>query len=105
VLDTADVMAEIVARRRPLSETLRGVGLTNLFYEATTRTRVSFEVAAKHLSADVVNVSVTGSSIEKGESLLDTMRTLESLGTPRARDPAPDLRRPVSGRAEFEARW
>jgi len=81
VLDTADVMAEILARRRPRSEVLRGIGVTNLFYEASTRTRVSFEVAAKHLSADVVNVSVTGSSIEKGESLLDTIRTLESLGT------------------------
>jgi aspartate carbamoyltransferase catalytic subunit len=81
VLDSADVMAEIVARRRPRSDVLRGVGVTNLFYEASTRTRVSFEVAAKHLSADVVNVGVTGSSIEKGESLLDTMRTLESLGT------------------------
>jgi len=80
VLDTADVMAEMVARKRPRSDALRGVGVTNLFYEASTRTRVSFEVAAKHLSADVVNVSVTGSSIEKGESLLDTMRTLESLG-------------------------
>src|SRR5438093_6346167 len=80
VLDTADVMAQIVARRRPRSDALRGVGVTNLFYEASTRTRVSFEVAAKHLSADVVNVSVSGSSIEKGESLLDTMRTLESLG-------------------------
>jgi len=80
VLDTAAVMAEIVARQRPRSEALRGVGVTNLFYEASTRTRVSFEVAAKHLSADVVNVSVSGSSIEKGESLLDTVRTLESLG-------------------------
>src|SRR5437773_2893220 len=60
VLDTADVMAEIVARKRPRSDALRGVGLTNLFYEASTRTRVSFEVAAKHLSADVVNVAVTG---------------------------------------------
>jgi aspartate carbamoyltransferase catalytic subunit len=80
VLDTAEAMAEIVARRRPRSESLRGVGVTNLFYEASTRTRVSFEVAAKHLSADVVNVTVSGSSIEKGESLLDTMRTLESLG-------------------------
>jgi aspartate carbamoyltransferase catalytic subunit len=80
VLDTADVMAQIAARRRPRSEALRGIGLTNLFYEASTRTRVSFEVAAKHLSADVVNVSVSGSSIEKGESLLDTVRTLESLG-------------------------
>jgi aspartate carbamoyltransferase catalytic subunit len=80
VLDTADVMAEIVAKRRPRSDALRGVGVTNLFYEASTRTRVSFEVAARHLSADVVNVSIGGSSIEKGESLLDTMRTLESLG-------------------------
>ena len=80
VLDAADVMAEIVAKRRPRSDALRGVGVTNLFYEASTRTRVSFEVAARHLSADVVNVSVGGSSIEKGESLLDTMRTLESLG-------------------------
>ena len=80
VLDTADAMAEIVAKRRPRSDALRGIGLTNLFYEASTRTRVSFEVAARHLSADVVNVSVTGSSIEKGESLLDTVRTLESLG-------------------------
>jgi aspartate carbamoyltransferase catalytic subunit len=81
VLDTARVMAEIVARRQPRSDALRGVGVTNLFYEASTRTRVSFEVAAKHLSADLVNVSVSGSSIEKGESLLDTMRTLEALGT------------------------
>jgi aspartate carbamoyltransferase catalytic subunit len=80
VLDTADVMGEIVAKRRPRSDALRGVGVTNLFYEASTRTRVSFEVAARHLSADVVNVSAGGSSIEKGESLLDTMRTLESLG-------------------------
>src|SRR5262245_56320366 len=80
ILDTSRSMAEIVARRRPRSDALRGIGVTNLFYEASTRTRVSFEVAARHLSADVVNVAVTGSSIEKGESLLDTMRTLESLG-------------------------
>jgi len=80
VLEVAGEMGEIVARRRPRSEALKGVGVTNLFYEASTRTRVSFEVAAKHLSADVVNVSVGGSSIEKGESLLDTMRTLEALG-------------------------
>lgn len=80
VLDTAEQMAEIVGRRRPRSEELRGIGVTNLFYEASTRTRVSFEVAAKHLSADVVNVTAGGSSVEKGESLLDTMRTLEALG-------------------------
>jgi aspartate carbamoyltransferase catalytic subunit len=80
VMDLADEMREIFERRRPRSEALKGVGVTNLFYEASTRTRVSFEVAAKHLSADVVNVSAGGSSIEKGESLLDTMRTLEALG-------------------------
>ena len=80
VMDLADGMREIFERRRPRSDALKGVGVTNLFYEASTRTRVSFEVAAKHLSADVVNVSAGGSSIEKGESLLDTMRTLEALG-------------------------
>jgi aspartate carbamoyltransferase catalytic subunit len=80
VMDLADEMREIFEARRPRSDALKGVGVTNLFYEASTRTRVSFEVAAKHLSADVVNVSAGGSSIEKGESLLDTMRTLEALG-------------------------
>jgi aspartate carbamoyltransferase catalytic subunit len=80
IMDLAAEMAEIVERRRPRSDALKGVGVTNLFYEASTRTRVSFEVAARHLSADVVNVSAGGSSIEKGESLLDTMRTLEALG-------------------------
>jgi aspartate carbamoyltransferase catalytic subunit len=54
--------------------------VTNLFYEASTRTRVSFEVAARRLGAEVVNVSASGSSVEKGESLLDTMRTLEATG-------------------------
>ena len=80
VMDTARHMGEIVAGTQPRSTALRGVGVTNLFYEASTRTRVSFEVAAKQLSADVVNVASGGSSIEKGESLLDTMRTLEALG-------------------------
>jgi aspartate carbamoyltransferase catalytic subunit len=80
VMALAAEMREIVERRRPRSHALKGVGATNLFYEASTRTRVSFEVAAKHLSADVVNVTAGGSSVEKGESLLDTMRTLEALG-------------------------
>lgn len=80
VLDTARHMEGVVQGERPRSTALRGVGMTNLFYEASTRTRVSFETAATHLSADVVNVAVSGSSIEKGESLLDTMRTLEALG-------------------------
>jgi aspartate carbamoyltransferase catalytic subunit len=80
VLDTARHMAGVVAGERPRATVLRGIGVTNLFYESSTRTRVSFEVAAKHLSADVVNVAVSGSSIEKGESLLDTVRTLQALG-------------------------
>jgi aspartate carbamoyltransferase catalytic subunit len=80
VMDTARHMAGSVAGERPRSTALRGIGVTNLFYESSTRTRVSFEVAAKHLSADVVNVAASGSSIEKGESLLDSMRTLEALG-------------------------
>jgi aspartate carbamoyltransferase catalytic subunit len=59
---------------------LRGHTVVNLFYENSTRTRVSFEMAAKHLGADVVNVSASGSSVAKGESLVDTVRTLQALG-------------------------
>jgi aspartate carbamoyltransferase catalytic subunit len=59
---------------------LRGVNVTNLFYEASTRTRVSFEIAATRLGASVVNVTAAASSVTKGESLLDTMRTLEATG-------------------------
>ena len=99
VMDLADEMREIFERRRPRSDALKGLNVTNLFYEASTRTRVSFEVAAKHLSADVVNVSAGGSSIEKGESLLDTMRTLEALG---ARVLV--IRHPVSGAPYLVAR-
>jgi aspartate carbamoyltransferase catalytic subunit len=80
VMATADAMAEVVARRRPAEPVLRGIGVTILMYEASTRTRVSFEVAAKKLGADVVNVAAAGSSVTKGESLLDTMRTLEAAG-------------------------
>jgi aspartate carbamoyltransferase catalytic subunit len=80
VMTTADAMAEVVGRRRPAEPVLRGIGVTILMYEASTRTRVSFEVAAKQLGADVVNVAAAGSSVTKGESLLDTMRTLEAAG-------------------------
>ena len=80
VMRTADDMAEVLAGRAAPDPALRGVGVTILFYEASTRTRVSFEVAAKHLGASVVNVSAAGSSVTKGESLLDTMRTLEAGG-------------------------
>ena len=80
VMRTADAMAEVIAGRVPAPASLRGVNVTNLFYEASTRTRVSFEVAARRLGAEVVNVSASGSSVEKGESLLDTIRTLEATG-------------------------
>jgi aspartate carbamoyltransferase catalytic subunit len=80
VLSTADAMSEDVAKRRRAEPVLEGVNVTILMYEASTRTRVSFEVAAKRLGATVVNVSSAGSSVTKGESLLDTMRTLEATG-------------------------
>ncbi|HEY2916071.1 MAG TPA: aspartate carbamoyltransferase catalytic subunit [Candidatus Limnocylindrales bacterium] len=71
------------ATRDPASklDVLRGVNVTILFYEASTRTRVSFEVAAKKLGADVVSVTASGSSVTKGESLIDTVRTLAATGT------------------------
>ncbi|HYL41001.1 MAG TPA: aspartate carbamoyltransferase catalytic subunit [Candidatus Binatus sp.] len=80
VMATADRMAAGVAGRASIDRVLQGVGVTILFYEASTRTRVSFEVAAKHLGASVVNVSSAGSSVTKGETLLDTVRTLEAEG-------------------------
>src|SRR5262245_16634311 len=80
VLRTTDEMPEVLARPIPKVPALRGTTVTILFYEASTRTRVSFEVAAKNLSADVVNVAAATSSVSKGESLVDTVRTLEALG-------------------------
>jgi aspartate carbamoyltransferase catalytic subunit len=80
VMRTADAMREVLARPIAKVPALRGRNVTTLFYEASTRTRVSFEVAAKNLSADVVNVAAASSSMTKGESLVDTVRTLEALG-------------------------
>lgn len=80
VFEATDVMKEVLGREIKKVPALRGKTLVNLFYEASTRTRVSFELAAKNLSADVVNIAVSGSSISKGESLLDTIRTLQALG-------------------------
>jgi aspartate carbamoyltransferase catalytic subunit len=81
VMETAEAMHEV--RSRPMGKvaTLRGATVATLFYEQSTRTRASFEVAAKALGADVVNLTATGSSVEKGESLIDTVRTLEAIGT------------------------
>ena len=80
VMGTADAMREVLARPIPKVPALRGASVTILFYEASTRTRVSFEVAAKNLSADVVNIAAASSSVSKGESLVDTVRTIEALG-------------------------
>ncbi|MHB8619405.1 MAG: aspartate carbamoyltransferase, partial [Chloroflexota bacterium] len=80
VLDTAAAMKEILGRPIKKVPALRGKTVVNCFYESSTRTRVSFEMAAKHLSADVVNFSAGGSSVDKGESLIDTARTLVALG-------------------------
>jgi aspartate carbamoyltransferase catalytic subunit len=79
VLDTAEAFFEV--SRRPIRKvpTLRGKTVLNLFYEASTRTRTSFELAGKRLSADVVNMSASSSSTTKGETLLDTVRTLEAM--------------------------
>ena len=80
VLESAKGMAEVLGRDIKKVPTLRGRVVVTLFYEASTRTRVSFEEAGKILSADVINVSTSGSSIEKGESLLNTGLTLQAMG-------------------------
>jgi aspartate carbamoyltransferase catalytic subunit len=80
VFQTADAMSEILSRPIKKVPALRGQTVVNLFYENSTRTRASFEIAAKNLSADVLNITSTASSIAKGESLIDTLKTLEALG-------------------------
>jgi aspartate carbamoyltransferase catalytic subunit len=80
ILDTAEEMARVADRPIKKLPTLRGRTVVNLFFEDSTRTRTSFEVAAKRLSADVINFSAKGSSVSKGESLKDTALTLEAMG-------------------------
>jgi aspartate carbamoyltransferase catalytic subunit len=99
VLDTALAMKEIGTRAIKKVPTLRGRTVVNLFYEASTRTRLSFELAEKRLSADTLGVTTTGSSVAKGETLVDTARTLEAM--------APDvivLRHEASGAPHHLAR-
>ncbi|OEU96674.1 aspartate carbamoyltransferase catalytic subunit [Streptomyces oceani] len=80
VLDTAEELAQVADRPVKKLPTLRGRTVVNLFFEDSTRTRISFEAAAKRLSADVINFSAKGSSLSKGESLKDTALTLEAMG-------------------------
>jgi aspartate carbamoyltransferase catalytic subunit len=80
MLDLAEDMAEVNDREVKKLPTLRGKTVVNLFFEDSTRTRISFELAAKRLSADVINFAAKGSSLSKGESLKDTAQTLEAMG-------------------------
>ncbi|TET95436.1 MAG: aspartate carbamoyltransferase catalytic subunit [Dehalococcoidia bacterium] len=80
VMETTDAMREVLAREVPRVPALRGKTLVTLFYEASTRTRASFELAAKALGADVINIAASSSSVQKGESLYDTVRTLQAVG-------------------------
>jgi aspartate carbamoyltransferase catalytic subunit len=80
ILDTAVQMEQVNSREIKKLPTLRGKTVVNLFFEDSTRTRTSFEVAAKRLSADVINFSAKGSSVSKGESLKDTAQTLQAMG-------------------------
>jgi aspartate carbamoyltransferase catalytic subunit len=100
VLDRAESFAEVAGREIKKVPALRGRTVVNLFYEASTRTSSSFELAAKRLSADVVNIRSAGSSVDKGESLKDTIQTLSSY------DPAAIvIRAPHVGAARLVAGW
>jgi len=100
ILDRAESFAEVSGREIKKVPTLRGRTIVNLFYESSTRTSSSFELAAKRLSADVVNIKSVGSSVDKGESLKDTVQTLSAY------DPAAIvIRSPHAGAAGLVARW
>lgn len=79
ILNTAETLQEISSRPIKKVPTLRGKTVINLFFEASTRTRTSFEIAGKRLSADVVNVTASTSSVSKGETLIDTAKTLDAM--------------------------
>jgi aspartate carbamoyltransferase catalytic subunit len=100
ILERAESFAEVGRRDIKKVPTLRGRTVVNLFFEASTRTSSSFELAAKRLSADVVSVKAAGSSVDKGESLKDTIATLSAY------DPAAIvIRSPHAGAADLVARW
>ncbi|HYS34551.1 MAG TPA: aspartate carbamoyltransferase, partial [Pseudonocardiaceae bacterium] len=101
LLDTADELkATLLGREVRKLPTLRGRTVITMFYENSTRTRVSFEIAGKWMSADVINVSAGGSSVGKGESLRDTALTLAAAGADCV-----IIRHPASGAADRLAGW
>lgn len=79
ILDSAEAFLRVLGRSIPKVPSLRGITIANVFFEPSTRTRVSFELAEKRLSADIVNFSASGSSVSKGETLLDTVRNIEAM--------------------------
>ena len=100
ILGRAESFAEVSGREIKKVPTLRGRTVINLFYEASTRTSSSFELAGKRLSADLVNIKSVGSSVDKGESLKDTVQTLSAY------DPAAIvIRHPHAGAADLVSRW
>lgn len=101
ILDNADRFKQaLLGREVKKLPTLRGRTIITMFYENSTRTRVSFEVAGKWMSADVINVSASGSSVAKGESLRDTALTLRAAGADML-----IIRHPASGSAQKLAEW
>lgn len=99
ILTTARSLKEILSRPIKKVPTLRGQVVCTLFYEASTRTKASFEMAARYMSADIVSVAPAGSSVQKGETLADTARNLEVMGTDIV-----IMRHPVSGSCHFLAK-
>ena len=100
ILERAASFAEVSGREIKKVPTLRGRTVINLFYESSTRTSSSFEIAAKRLSADLVSIKALGSAVDKGESLKDTVQTLSAY------DPAAIvIRSPQVGAAALVARW
>jgi len=100
VLRVAEAFAEVERRAIPKVPTLRGRAVATVFFEESTRTRLSFETAAKRLSADVLSFGVSNSSVKKGESLRDTVETIEAMGID-----ALIVRHPSSGAPHQVARW
>lgn len=98
ILDTAEDMAAAQEREVKKLPALRGITVVNLFYEDSTRTRISFEAAEKRLSADVINFAAKGSSVSKGESLKDTAQTLHAIGAD-----AVVIRHPATGAPQMLA--
>ena len=100
ILDTAESFKEVLDRPIPKVPTLRGKTIVNLFFEASTRTRFSFELAEKRLSADTLNFSTTASSVKKGETLRDTAQNIEAMKVDMV-----VIRHPASGAPHFLRHW